>query len=169
MPSLHISFQSLTPRTHALEVARDDGSTESAELETRSLLLHDFVHLAVEQEARLRHGFWGLVADGASLADLRLDDTAHRDLITAETLVGPMQAVWHQRYNAEDYVNRLGTPHPFVGEPFVQRVLARIRALDGQWRSTPFGHAMQVVYRSPHEDALTPQHVSRRGRASKKL
>ena len=58
------------PTSHRLEVFRDDGSCECVELETRSLLLHDLVHYAIEAQAEIRTGFYGLLASGTTLAAL---------------------------------------------------------------------------------------------------
>ncbi len=49
-------------------VTTDDGRIE---LDTRSFLHHDLVHLAVEGELGLDGGFWGNVAAGSSLAVTR--------------------------------------------------------------------------------------------------
>lgn len=48
---MRIAFTKLTQDRHRLEIRREDGSTESVELETRSYLLHDLGHYAVEAEA----------------------------------------------------------------------------------------------------------------------
>lgn len=38
--------------------------------ETRSYLVHDLLHYAVESEAGLSGGFWGNLARGKTLADM---------------------------------------------------------------------------------------------------
>jgi len=142
---MQIEFTRLTEKVHRLTIQRDDGSQESVELETRSLLLHDLVHLAVETEAHLERGFWGLVASGVPMSEVSFDhDSAtNRDLATAESLVGPMQALWNGRLSEARYLEISGAIPP-VDDRFVDRVRERLRALTGHWRATPFGHSMVV-------------------------
>ena len=49
---------------------RKDNSEDQAICVTRSFLKHDLTHFAVESEANLKSGFWGLISAGKSLADL---------------------------------------------------------------------------------------------------
>jgi hypothetical protein len=46
-----IQLTGLTPSHHRFQIQRDDGSSEAVELETRSLLIHDLTHYAVEHES----------------------------------------------------------------------------------------------------------------------
>ena len=61
-----VRFTRLSPTHHRFEALRDDGSIESRELETRSLLNHDLVHFALESEGELKDGFYGTLARGGS-------------------------------------------------------------------------------------------------------
>jgi hypothetical protein len=150
---MQILLTRLDNKRHRLEVKRDDGSRDSVELETRSLLLHDLVHYAVEAEAALEEGFWPLLASGRTFAELapdaRKDPPA--DLMLAETLVGPMQAVWNGRFTAEQYAESFGRKHDFVDAAFVERVSERLRRLWGHWRGTGFHETMEFSW--PPEDA----------------
>jgi hypothetical protein len=142
---MRIDLTPLTPRTHRLAITRDDGTAESAELETRSLLLHDLVHLAVETEAGLTRGFWGLVAEGRTMDSLRIDDPGDvGDLLVAEQLVGPMQAVWNERLSPKMYVAHFAASHRAVDRAFVERVRGRLRELTGHWKATRHGQTMSV-------------------------
>ena len=111
---MRIVWTKLTGERHAFEVIRDDGSRDRAELETRSLLLHDLVHYAVEAEAGLQHAFYGKLAAGTELAELGAgpfppDDT---ELALAEALTGPMQSVFRGHTTRERYVEQLGPRFP---------------------------------------------------------
>lgn len=148
---MDILFVKLSDQRHRLAVVRDDGSRESHELETRSLLLHDLVHYAVECEAPLDDGFWGLVASGtpiASLSDPSVSTMAaplSPGLALAEQLVGPMQSLWHARMSVAAYLALASAVAPaIVDEAFVTRTLARLRGLWGHWRATPYGAVMQL-------------------------
>ena len=57
---LTICFTRTSNQRHRLDIVREGGACESRELETRSTLVHDLVHFAVETEARLTRSFYGL-------------------------------------------------------------------------------------------------------------
>ena len=143
---MKLSWTRLTNTTHRFEALRDDGTHEVVELETRSLLLHDLVHYAVEAEAGLTEAFFGLLAQGTSLARLndRAAPFASAELDLAERLVGPLQSVHHGRLPAERFVEHLADPR--FDAAFLARVLERLRHLTGRWRGTPFHSALQLPW-----------------------
>ena len=59
---MRILFRKISGEQHGLTVVRPDGRRESLVCETRSVLMHDFIHYAVESAARIESGFWGLLA-----------------------------------------------------------------------------------------------------------
>src|SRR5690349_8596018 len=119
---MRITLVKLSDQRHRLEVCRDNGTTEGVELETRSLLLHDLVHYAVEQEAPIPDGFWGMVAGGAPLGGQMMDGGPGAML--AEALTGPMQSLWNGRTTKETYLVHGSRAAPaIVNEDFVARVL----------------------------------------------
>lgn len=65
------AFSIVDPRTHRLHVERPPHPPVDVTLETRSLLLHDFSHFAVECEMETAAGFYGRLAAGWSLKALR--------------------------------------------------------------------------------------------------
>lgn len=145
---MRILLTRLNDARHRLRVVRDDGSTLERELETRSVLLHDLVHYAVEAEAGLEDGFWGSLARGADFDELVMEAAgpSSPSLILVEALVGPMQAVWNERLAPERYVAQARRAAPFVDLAFVERVRERIRRLWGHWRGTPFHATMELVW-----------------------
>lgn len=146
--SARIALTKLTDDRHRLAIRRDDGSSESVELETRSLLLHDLVHWAIEAEAKIDDGFWGSLAGGTTLEALS-DRTATPTpgLALAESLVGPMQSLWNGRLDPAIYLENVGALAPdVVDAAFVERVCERLRALTGHWRATWFGEVMEIEW-----------------------
>ena len=150
---MKIRLQRLGNDLHRLTVERPDGSVFERELQTRSLLLHDLVHYAVEAEAGLDDGFWGLLAQGVDFDGLMAEAAAPTRpcIALVESLVGPMQAVWNRRLDPERYVDLAATAAPFVDRAFVDRVLERLRRLWGHWQATPFHGEMEL--RWPAADA----------------
>jgi hypothetical protein len=57
-----IALGKISNQPHAVTVTRDDGSSQTIELDSRDFLRHDLAHLAFEMEAGLRDGAWGSVA-----------------------------------------------------------------------------------------------------------
>lgn len=148
---MRIAFSKVGDDRHRLAIHRADGSSEAVELETRSYLLHDLVHYAVEAEVPIADGFWGLLADGwtlAALSDRTMKDPPSTGIALAERLVGPMQSLWQGRYAEAMYLER-APAEASIDAAFVARVRARLRALTGHWRATPFGGAMEISW-PPH-------------------
>jgi hypothetical protein len=153
--ALTLRFTRLSPTHHRLEVLRDGGRAESAELETKSFLFHDFLHFAVETEARLANSFFGNLAAGKGYADLAARNAPLAgELLTTERIVGPLTSVVQGKADPASFraglanmYEALGEPVPaFVTEAFVTAVAARCRALLGQWKATPFGAAMELKF-----------------------
>lgn len=144
---MRVELTRIDNRTHRLRVVRDDGSGDEAVLETRSLLLHDLVHYAVEAELPIEDGFWGSVAAGASFDSLREPEGEMTGgLALAETLVGPMQSVWHERTSGEAYVSLFRERDERVDDDFLARVRARLRHLWGHWKATGFHETMTLAW-----------------------
>jgi hypothetical protein len=151
---VRIELTKLTDDEHRLRITRADGTTEDAVLETRSLLIHDLVHYAVETEAKIEDGFWGLLASGVSMAKLS-DRTATNmttnpispGIVLAESLVGPMQSLVQDRLEPKIFLEHGQRFAPtIVNEDFIDRVRARFRSLQGHWRATPFHQTMELTW-----------------------
>lgn len=149
-----IELKKLTNDAHLLRCTRKDGSVEEAELETKSLLVHDLTHLAYETEAGLKKSFWGSVAAGKSFAELRDDNAPEGELMQTEMTVGPLQGIVQGRASVEGFVPQVKqyqasvgvTPAAFLNEEFIARVVERFKKLYGEWKSTPFGETMRIDY-----------------------
>jgi hypothetical protein len=153
---MEIRLTRLTDDRHQLEIVRADGSREGATLATRSYLVHDLLHLAVESEARLATGFWGCLARGKTLADMN-DRTGRSmkeysgEMATIEQTVGALSAAAKgARAGAvlaglrQWLVAQERDPPAWLDEPFIVRVQERMRQLLGHWRATRHGQTMTV-------------------------
>lgn len=167
---MRIVLTRVTATQHRIELIRSDGFREAAELETRSHLMHDLTHYAVEAEAGLTAGFFGLLATGTSLSKLHerggnalkgLDPAA--ELALAEGVVGPVTSLvqgqtdaagllrmFHERFRSGG--DRIPS---WLNDGFLMRVMERMRRLLGQWKATPFGGRMELVW---PPDGQQPQH-----------
>ncbi len=164
------------PRFHRMEVWRDGALTSARRLETRSVLLHDLCHYAVESELQLDHGFFGRLAAGAELdqgeTELvedhvgsdpsngdpgRLAGAALDPLgapipegLRIERLAAILQSGASRGAPAEELIARLASLEPVaIDSRRGARVLERLRRLRGQWAATPFGVAMPLPWPAP--------------------
>ena len=160
--AMKILLTRLSPDRHRLEIVRRNGTRERIELETRSLLLHDLVHFAVESLAGAQDGFWGSLASGKTFGDLddrtgvRMAD-AGPGLRVIEPIVGALQSLANGNPPPPGIVATLREYLPLQGlavpgwfdDEFVQRVAEKLRQLVGHWRGTPFGKSMELCWEEP--------------------
>jgi hypothetical protein len=155
---MRIVFRKIADERHALEIVRDDGRRESVVCETRSYLVHDLLHYAVEGEAGLGGGFWGNLARGRTLEDMndrtgRAMEAELPEMSVIERLVGALSGAVKGRSAAEmvtglhRYAEALdSTLPPWLTESFVAAVQERMRRLLGHWKATPVGAAMELYW-----------------------
>ena len=159
-----IRLTKISDATHRLTVLRDDGGTESVELASRSFLLHDFLHYAVESAAGLRGSFWGQLAAGKTMAELgaameRPPEGYAPELLLSEpaateAIVGCFTGLAHDRATpaeAVDAARRLfeaqRRPLPgWLGEEFAAGVKEQLRQLKGEWKAVAYGGAMELRF-----------------------
>src|SRR5262245_55512110 len=106
---MRILLRKISDATHRLEIVRDDGSRDAVELASRSFLIHDFLHYAVETEAGLSASFWGMLAAGKTLTEVHesMAKAADRDALmrseaaVTEAVVGALTGVVQERADAE--------------------------------------------------------------------
>jgi hypothetical protein len=140
----------LSDRTHRFEITRRDGSRDDVVLETRSYLVHDLTHYAVEAEVPIEDGFYGLLDRGTPLErlnDRTLSEPLSPGLAAAESLVGPMQSLFGGRLDPALFREHCEQRFPgLVATGFVDRALERLRRLAGHWAATPFHGTMDLVW-----------------------
>lgn len=157
---LVVQLTRVSPTHHRFEIRRPDGTGEQRELETKTFLLHDLVHFALESEAGLRSSFYGRLAQGAVYADFAdpAAAAAHGpELLATELLAGSLQkalvgdfdpAAFQARFVG--YLDSIGeVPPAWLTVELLGRVQAHLRTLLGRWRGTPFGDAMELRFEWP--------------------
>lgn len=151
-----VRFRRVSPTHHRFEVVRG-GASEAAELETRSTLLHDLVHFAVESEAGLRDSFYGRLARGVAYAALAAPEMAvamSGEIAATERVVAALQGAWKRGLapaafvaTLRDYFRNLGEPAPeWLTPGLIERAASRLRELEGAWRATQFGDPLELRF-----------------------
>jgi hypothetical protein len=159
-----IRLTRLTNDRHRLDLVRDDGTRETHELETRSALLHDLVHYAVETEAGLEASFFGRLASGKTYEALMTDPPPGPEALQTESVVGRIQGIakndaWSsvdpERF-AESIVAGFrslgGEPPTWLNGDLIVRVRERLRRVQGQWRATPFHQTLELEFGLPPQE-----------------
>jgi hypothetical protein len=160
---MQILLTRLTNERHRLELVRGDGTREARELETRSALLHDLVHYAVETEAGLRGSFYGRLASGVSYDALTTVAPTDREALQTEAVVGRLQGIakndaWPTDPTtvaesiAAGFRSLGDEPPEWLGGDLIARVRERFRRVQGQWRATPFHRTLVLDF--PDSPAL---------------
>jgi hypothetical protein len=157
---VRIELRKTSVQRHELAIVRADGRRESVSCETRSVLVHDFIHYAVESEAKLDAGFWGSLARGRTLAEM--NDRARvldgpdavemaAEMATIERFVGALHGA-SKGVAAADvvagirrYAEGMNEPLPaWLTEALVVNVQERLRRLMGAWKATPHGGTLAL-------------------------
>ncbi|MCE9644104.1 hypothetical protein K8Q93_02610 [Candidatus Parcubacteria bacterium] len=158
MTSLTLRFTKISAIHHRFEYRREDGSGESLELESKAFLLHDFIHLALESEAKLAHSFYGMLAAGNSY-DTMTPEAMGEELMTGERgvterLVGGLTGVIRDALTPEDFLAAMQNAFDAYHEPMpewltkeaVTKIKNRFQNLWGQWKSTPYGETLELRF-----------------------
>ena len=154
---LALRFTRVSPTHHRFEYRRADGTGETVEMETRSLLFHDLLHYAVESEAGLRGSFYGILGKIGGYEELSLAGGAALggEIAITERVVGALSGAL--RDDDQDDVAFVAEVSRFldiddVRAPrwltpvFVAAVRERMRQLTGRWNATPVGQTMALAF-----------------------
>jgi hypothetical protein len=153
---VQIRFVRTAGQPDRVYVRRDDGSEVSwAFPNFGEGLPHDLVHLVVETHFKVRHGFWGRVADGIDPARVNAEASRlggakdkyagfgadQRELLLAEALAGMAWGVAgisddDRLQLARDAAAKMGIDLPAdVTAGALAEVLVRLRELGAKWRT----------------------------------
>lgn len=157
---MHFLLTRLTDERHRVEVIRADGTREKLELETRGVLLHDFVHYAIESIAGMTSGYFGTLAAGAALQQVN-DRGATWDpdsqVGLAESIAGPMQDLVRGLSDSRAVLATLDRMFSatrkqrpeWISSIFIGQVEREYRRLDAAWKTTPAGGQLLLVWPPP--------------------
>jgi len=149
---LSIRLTRLSPTHHRFEAVRPDGRVEMRELETRTFLLHDLVHFALESEAGLRNSFFGLLGNRGGYDDLGAPTEG--EALATERVVGPLQNALKGQVEPETFARQLSAyfrdlgeiPPEWLNAAVIAGAVKRFNAMQGRWKATRFGETMELLF-----------------------
>ncbi len=155
MPDLLIRLTKLSDLEHRFAYTAPGGASEDLTLVTRSFLIHDLLHFAVEREAGLTDSFYGRLArsgDYRRLAEASVEDPGEVGL--TEMVVGAFTAFAKGQATPEGAARAVSAwmraqdrdPPPWLTAAFAHAVAERYRRLMGEWKATPFGATMELRF-----------------------
>jgi hypothetical protein len=155
---VRILLKKLSDERHVLQIVRADGRSEQVDCETRSYLHHDLLHYAVEAEAHLDGGFWGNLAQGKTLGQMN-DRTGKAmqaeapQMMAIEQVVGALSGIAKGGSASaifaavHDAATSAGVAFPqWLTLELTLAVQERMRRLLGQWKATPYGESMALLW-----------------------
>lgn len=153
---LSIRLTKLSDERHRLSYVRKDGSGETLELETKSILMHDLLHFAVESEAGLTASFYGSLAKSGpkSVKPLAAPASLVGETLATERIIGVLTGSIKADAAAAVAIRGAATlyraygeaPPRWFTEEFVGRAQERLRRLLGEWRALPYGATMELRF-----------------------
>ncbi|MEZ4317097.1 MAG: hypothetical protein R3F61_06325 [Myxococcota bacterium] len=141
---MEIHLERHDPEHHHFVVVRDPFPRVDVLLESRSMLLHDLVHYAVEASGRLDHGFYGLLAAGVDPAVLRGEPGTGGPAAGS----GVDADVWARLMEVEGRVVRLQSAHR-RGERADDPASRLLVAVTGAWAKTRMGDRLVLSWPEP--------------------
>lgn len=159
---LTVRLTKLSNTHHRFAYTRANRTGQDIELATRNFLLHDLIHFAVESEGRFKNSFYGLLARGEtyeSLGDADITDETHPggpEILMTERVVGAFTPLAKGEATSAQVVDGVKNLLDAYEEPlpswltvdFADRVAARLRSMQGEWKATPFGATMELEFQN---------------------
>ncbi|WP_268224357.1 hypothetical protein [Sinomicrobium oceani] len=128
-------------------LTRANGSMESITLDTKTYLLHDICHFAVEKHLKYPKGFWGMLAQGHAFLDLfGKDNPQTTELRFIEQMVGPVQSVHSGHIPKQDlglYIEHLDST---IEENVLDAMLAEIGTTMAHWEKLEVGQQLTLEW-----------------------
>ncbi len=159
---LTLHFTRVSPTHHRFEYRRKDDTGESVELETKSFLVHDFIHFCIEHEGKRKEGFYGLIEQGHAYAELTQSALSTRGTMVGtkesadiEILTGPFTSlikgegvtVGDVRAGLQNIFSAHKEEVPsWMTEDMLTRAEDRYRRLMGAWGSLKFGETLTLEF-----------------------
>ncbi len=159
MGNLKITMTKKSSGESAIACVREDGSVTWQRHSHAFFPLHDLTHFAVETTLGLKHGFFGLLADGWDIGDFgrrKIPEHARHDALLAETLTGlldqergtgvvPDVEGFNQALESALEGVKLESDRR-LSKRELDQIRARFLELAGLWARTPAGGRVELEF-----------------------
>lgn len=155
---MRIIFQKGVDGPDRLSYLRSDGSRGTEDLKPGSAV-HDLAHYVVEFTIKLKEGFWGMIDNGASIAEYNLSNEERAFQIStegyqAEFLATLIQSAIPSGSIDPNYVEMLRASAHQMGLPFpelpsaarLKELISLAQVLVAQWEQIPPGKEMVLSF-----------------------
>jgi hypothetical protein len=157
--AMQIRYIKIRPERYRLECTRQNGSKTSAELETRSFLIHDLMHFVVENRASLSDSFYGPIARGKELVDVTPKTMREEgaslgeEAQTTEIVVATLQSKGDtspkaRQIGISEYLALSGLPLPeYLTSEWCEEVMNEHRELMRRWNNMRIGGEIALQWK----------------------
>lgn len=129
-------------------ILRDNDCVEIVALETKTYLVHDICHYAVEKNLQYSKGFWGLLSSGHSFNELfGKENPLTRELRFIEQIVGPVQSIYYGHMRKEDFEQFVKHLNFKVPKTVLQASLNEVRIIMNNWEKLSWGETMRLEWK----------------------
>ena len=156
--SLTIYIKKISNEHHEFRYVRSGGGGEAITLDTKSFLLHDFIHFAVERRAKLEYSFYGLLAHSGSYEELSDIDLSEEkfggELGMTKRIVGGLTPVVKGNITSEQFLAgarnlieayQKKLPH-WLDQGFIADVEEDLRRIIGEWNVVVYGDTLILEF-----------------------
>jgi len=145
-----------------LRYVRADGSETVSPMPRQGILPHDLVHYLVESALQFRHGFLGLVADGADAAFVmqvahdKANAAVETEAVQAEAVVEALQSqLWNGAFDPAMFEEGVRGACEARGKPAIdlraidprRDLFDRALELDARWKAIGWFSQLELEFR----------------------
>lgn len=117
-------------------ITKADGTVENIALETKTYLIHDICHYAVEKTLGFKNGFWGTLSNGYLFNALfNKQDPQLAQLRAIETIVGPVQSVFSGHLPKNKFPDFIAHLDFKMTDAQLEQCLTEIENFNAEWRN----------------------------------
>jgi hypothetical protein len=146
--AMKIEIKKSTPYQSEYTITRDGKSFELITLETKTFLVHDISHYAVEKHLQYSKGFWGLLSKGHSFNELfGKDNPQTTELRLIEKIVGPVQSTYLGYIPKEDFEQFVKHLDFTMPESVLNSCLTEIESILKKWEHLLIGQQLTLEWK----------------------
>lgn len=153
---MKIEIKKVTNYQCEYTITRNDKSVEQITLDTKTYLVHDICHYAVEKNLGYSKGFWGMLSQGYTFSELfGKNNPQTEELRFIEQVVGPVQSVYSGHIPQQDFEQYIGHLNFTMTENILESCLVDIRAIIEKWEQLAADQQLILEFNLQNEKRTT--------------